>query len=828
MRLASLAWRNARRNVRRTALTAASIALGVAAVVFAWALFDGSNEQMISNMASNLTGFVQVHRAGWADDPSLDRAFDPGALPAGVGTGLPGIVAIAPRLEATALVSSSAAARGVRLVGVDPASEPGLTALHTKLAAGRYLAGPGEILLGSSLARALRAPVGGEVAILADGARGTLGAARYRVAGIYDTGNDASDGQHAFVSLADARDLLGLPEEVTALAMRLSDRRASAAAVASLESILGPGFEVRDWKALLPEVAREVAFHEGVSRLLMGLLLAIVFVGVANGVFMSVSERTRELGVLLALGTSAGQVFRLVVYEGALVAALGLGAGSLLGLAVVAWAGVVGLDFSATADAVQAVPGAAKVLYPSIRAQDLLALGAAVASVAVAAAVYPALRTARRIPVEAIRGTGVAPGRGARPHGPRRGLLARLALRNLARHRARTALTGTAIVFGVAAFVFLGAVANGYRVQMIEGATGIATGDAQVQHPDFRTDLRPELALPDGAGLLARIRAAGIVAAAAPRVEGVAVVSTPARSENVALVGVDPEAEREVTLLHRAVRIGTYLAAAGDPGIVIGRRLAERLRVRVGERVVVTTQDVSGGLASDALVVRGVFETGSDGFDGEVAHVALGPMQRLLGLARERLTGIALRTVDRETMAEALAAVDRLAPEGAVRVRPWQELMPEVAQMSVILRGGLAVVMLVVFVMVGVVVMNTVLMSVLERTREFGVMLALGSAPSLVVRVVVLESLAVGGVGAVAGIALGVAAASAFAGGGIDLRGQGMTAGVPGVTGVVFPALSPEVLLAPALLLPVLVLAASAYPAARAARLAPVEALRSV
>jgi ABC-type lipoprotein release transport system permease subunit len=178
-------------------------------------------------------------------------------------------------------------------------------------------------------------------------------------------------------------------------------------------------------------------------------------------------------------------------------------------------------------------------------------------------------------------------------------------------------------------------------------------------------------------------------------------------------------------------------------------------------------------------------------------------------------------------MAPVLAEIEAMALGGQVRARPWQELMPEVAQMSVILRGALAAVMLVVFVMVGVVVMNTVLMSVLERTREFGVMLALGSVPSLVVRVVMLEALVVGVVGTLAGMGLGSLLAMVGATGGIDIRGQGMTAGVPGITGVVFPVLSPEVLLAPGLLLPLLVLAAAIYPAARAARLAPVDALRS-
>lgn len=827
MRFVSLAWRNELRNPRRTALTIASVALGVAGLVFAWSLFDGSNEQMISSMTSNFSGFVQVHAAGYTDDPSIDRTFGEEELDPAVISATPGVVAWTGRLEAGALVSSTANSRGVLVVGVDPAREPAVTTLHTKLVQGSYLGEPGGILVGKSLAKALEVGLGGELAVLTQGARGSIGAGRYRVIGIYDTQNDMVDGMQAFVSLQDARQLLDAPAELTSVAMRLSERRASDPAITYLHAALGERFEVKDWMALLPEVAQEVAFHEAVGYFLMVFLLGIVTIGVANSLFMSVSERVREFGVMMALGTTPRQVFRLICYEGMLVGGLGFGAGILVGFALVAYFGAVGIDFSSTADVVQTMQGVTKTLVPRIDVKHMLVLGSCVLGSAVLAAIYPAIRTAGLVPIAAIRGRNRAAGGAPLSSGAlSRGLLATLSLRNVMRQPLRTILTGAAITFGLGAFVFLGAFSNGYYKQMVENSTGMLTGDAQIQHQDFRTDMKPKLALADGDALLAKVRQSGLVAAASPRVQGPAVLSSAARAETVMMVGVDPATERDVTFLYKSVKDGAYLTPSDVHGVVIGRKLAERLRVGVGERVVATTQDLAGNLSSASFTVVGTFDTGSHGFDEVMAHVPLHAMQGLLGMTSDRYTGIALRAFDREAMAPALAGVARLVPSPEVRVLPWQVLVPEVAQMSEIFKKSLVAVLMVVFVMVGIVVANTILMSVLERTREFGMMLALGSRPWLIVRMVLLESLLIGLVGTVIGAGLGGLAAKLHETEGVSMAGHGMTA-LPGVTDMVYPKLTAMVLFAPSLLLPVLVLIAAIYPALRASRLEPVKALRS-
>ncbi|MDB5888259.1 MAG: hypothetical protein JWM03_1131, partial [Rhodocyclales bacterium] len=187
----------------------------------------------------------------------------------------------------------------------------------------------------------------------------------------------------------------------------------------------------------------------------------------------------------------------------------------------------------------------------------------------------------------------------------------------------------------------------------------------------------------------------------------------------------------------------------------------------------------------------------------------------------------AFRLSDPAAAATTLPQLASIVPDSHARVYSWQELLPEVVQMNVMFKGSLVLVMIVVFLTIAIVIMNTVLMSVMERTREFGTMLALGSQPGFIVRLVLLESGVVGTLGALVGLGLGALAAWAHSITGMSMKAHGMAA-IPGTTDVVFPKLTLATTIEPTLLMPLLLLLASLYPAIKAARLEPVKALRHV
>lgn len=836
MRFLNLAGRNTLRNPRRTLLTLVAFAIGVATLVFAWSVFDGSNKQMIDNMTGNYTGYIQIHRQGYTDDPSVDLAFGAADVAAAGLKQLPGVASYSYRMEALALLGSATNSRGLLLVGVDPATETAVTALHGKVTAGRYFA-PGEqggILLGRALAKVLGVTVGGEVSVFTQGMQGSIGAQRYRVQGLYDTQNDMVDSMQAFITLRDAEQLLSSEAQMTTVAIKLSDRDQADRIVQQLHAALGPRFEVKGWQQLLPEVAQSVSFHESVGFAVTFILFGIVIIGVANTVLMSIMERLREFGVLMAVGTSAAQLFRLIMYEGLILGALGFGIGLALAYGLVGYFGAHGLDFSNQAQAVQSMQGVTRTIHPYLSLDRMLFIASAVLVVIVVATLYPAWKVARMVPLHAMRGPQPKDGpvaeegeeaeeAGKRGFGQRFMLLT-MAQRNLTRQPMRSWLTLLAITFGLGAFVFLGGIANGFYAQIVENATGMITGDAQIQHKDFKNDMKASLTIPDALPLIAKLQKMPEVAGVSPRAQTTAVITSPTKSLPIMLDGVDPPQETQVTFLHKSVKEGRYLQQGHAREIVIGRKLAELLHIKVGERVVVMAQNVNGELASEAFTVVGMFYTGSHSFDDVIGQINLPAMQRMLAMG-EGVTNIAVRLRDKEEqVAPALRQIGALVPPGDIRLLTWQELVPEAAQMNVIFKRSLSILLGIVLLMVSVVIMNTVLMSVMERTREFGTMLALGSQPGRIVRLVVLESGLVGLAGTLAGLALGVLLIFIHMGNGVNLKAHG--AAIPGVTNIIFPKLAAVVLAVPGTLLPLLALLAALYPALRAARLEPVRAIR--
>lgn len=830
--LFGLALRNVGRNARRSLVTLSSVAAGLAALVFLWAFIDGMNEQMADNTTRYSAGHVQVHLAGYHDDPSLDRAMnDVGPIAAALAR-RPEIAAAAARFEANALVSVGEKSRGALLIGVEPEAEARVTTLFEAVVVGAPLA-PGEhmtVLIGDRMAEALGAAVGDELAVVAQANDGSLAAARFRVAGIFRTKIDELDSWTAYTTLAAAREFLAAPDGATAVAIRLRDRGATDGAVAALASELGARYEVLGWQRLLPMVIQSVRFHEVLGYAILLVLFVIVAVGITNAVLMAVLERTREFGVMLALGTRPSRLVLLVVTEALLIGAGGLVLGNAVGLALAAYFGARGIDLSAFARGMEIMPGLSDVIYPLPLGERSAMLSAIVLATTLGAALYPALKAAGLAPVAAIRGQEGSvrrrqAGRWSSTREARHVFLA-IAVRSLRRNPRRSLLTIAGTTFSVAAFVFLLGFFDGFGDQMVQNATGYITGHLQLEPKGFRREMSVQLALDDPEALLRALRADPRVVAAAPRVQAQALVSSAAKQEMAVLVGVDPRAESRVTILARSVREGAPLAIGQDRSIVIGGKLAEKLRVRLGERIVVYAQSADGALGSAAYRVSGIFRTESDAFDARFAYVTIDAARALLGLGN-KASVIGIRLDDRRATAAAQSALGPVAERAGYDLVSWRELLPEVDQMVMLNKAISAIVVAIVFAVVALGLLNTVLMSVMERTREFGVMLAIGTRPAAIVRVVLYETAMLVALGIAIGYAAGGAMVEYFGVRGLDLSYFFRDISrIPGLTGVIYTRVFVGTLAWPTAMLLAFSLAAALYPALRAARLEPVEAIR--
>ncbi|HJV63282.1 MAG TPA: ABC transporter permease [Albitalea sp.] len=828
MQFLKLAARNVARHRRRSLLALAVVALGVAALVFAWAVLDGQNAQMVRNMTETFTGHAQLQRTGFIDGPSFDLAF--ASQQAAVLAHDPEVAAAAPRVSGTALLSAGANTRGVLLVGVDAVAEPRVTLLHRQVVEGRYFAAGqrGGMLLGRALARGLGVRLGDEVAVLAEGMHASIGAQRLRVQGIFDTGNSVVDGMQAFIALPDAFELFGTDGRITALAIRLKSLPDSRHAVEHLQARLPQGFSVQGWRSLLPSVRQAVEFHEGMAHLVMTILLAIVTIGVAGVLQMSVAERLREFGTQMALGTSPWQLVRTIVYEGLLLAGAGFAIGYGIAAAAVMKLARDGIALKQHAAALQAMQGIGERIHPYLDPSRIGVLAAAMSVVALLATIVPAARAACLTPLAALRGAWGAgrvrrSGPGLR-QGEGRWPTMALALRNLLRAPWRSSLGAAALAFGLGAFIFVAAVAQGFLAQMVDNTTGYVTGDVQIQHPQFRFDMRPAWTFRANPEWLARVRALPQVQAASLRLQGNASVSTPHAAEAVTLVGIDAAQELLVSRLHLALREGRSLG--GPREVLIGRKLAQRLDARVGEKIVAMVQDAGGNLASDAFIVAGILDTGAHGPDSAIAYVPLATAQRLFA-AEGKVSGVTLRLHDRDQMEAALAQLRGVLPaDGSLQALSWQTLVPEVAQTAGLLHHGVLLVLAIIFAMVAMIVMNTLLMSVLERGREFGTLMAIGADLRAILGLVGSEAGVLGTAGVAAGGVAGALLAWHYAGAGLALKAHGADA--LGVSDVVHPVLSAPLLAGAGALLWALVLVVSLVPARKIARLDPIAALRRV
>jgi ABC-type lipoprotein release transport system permease subunit len=823
--LLALAWRSVLRNRRRSAITVSSIAIGLAAMTFLWGLMDGINTQMVQNTTRYYAGDAQIHLEGYHDDPTLDRTMQQAAQVLRAAREHPEVAAASLRLEGKALASRGDKSRGVTLAGVAPKDEADVTVLLKSVIEGEAL-GEG-VLIGEKLAEALRVRAGEDLVFVGQAYDGSMASARFPVRGVFRSKIDELDGFVAVTTLGTAREFYAAPEGATGVVLRLRDADRLDAVRTQLAGSLGERYEVLGWPRLLPMVAVSTRFHEVVSYVVLLVFFVVVAAAVANPVLMAVLERTREFGIMLALGMSRARLLGLVFLESVLLGVAGLAAGNAIGLAITGYFAAAGMDLGAFEAGLRTMPGLTDVVYTVLLPERSLMLSVLVLAIACLMAVYPAAKAAGLDPVQAIRGLRAA-GKSAARAGARTRLpvFVLIAVRNLLRNPRRTAIMVGGTTFSIVGYVFVLAFFDGFFENTIENSTRYITGHVQVERPGFRRELAPEAAIASPQPLLAALRSIPGVAAAAPRVQAQALASTAAKSEGVMLMGVDPVAERTVTFIDRTIVEGKALAPGADREAMIGRELAAKLRLKLGEKIVVMTQAADGELGTAAYRVSGIFATESSTFDGAFVFVTLGAAQSLLGL-EGRVSTINLRLDERSRSARAIEELQARFRSEDLAFAPWQELLPQLDEMVKFNRVVTDILLAVLLLVVATAIMNTVFMAVTERTRELGVMMALGTSPPALVRMIVYETVVLLLGSALAGYGAGIALVAYFGRAGMDLSGffQGYAA-IPGLTGVVYPQLVSQSLVPPGIALIVLGVLISLYPATKAARLEPSLAIR--
>lgn len=396
-----LGWRNVLRNRRRSAVILVAIAVGLWSMLVFAAFTRGWSNDVRHNAILTLTGHLQVHAPGYLDDPSVDRTLAPPDKALLTLLDGPQVAAWASRVRVPAVVMSERETAGVTLVGIDSAAERGLSFIAGAVTAGRDLDSPDAdgVLLGRDLADRLSTGLGKRVVLISEAADHQVAERGFRVVGIFDADRSATEMTYVFTGRATAARLLGVGARVSEVAVELRDPAGADAEVSRLRAA-APGLDVQPWTALEPIAEATVSLAEMWIWIFYALMYVAMASGLVNTLLMAVLERTREFGLLQALGMAPGLLLRQVLIESIFVLLLGVGVGVTLGFVTV---GLLhgGIDFSAYAAGAE-MWGMGKAIYPALGPRDVASAVAVVMVLGALASLYPAVRAARRVPVEAI------------------------------------------------------------------------------------------------------------------------------------------------------------------------------------------------------------------------------------------------------------------------------------------------------------------------------------------------------------------------------------------------------------------------------------------
>lgn len=410
--------------------------------------------------------------------------------------------------------------------------------------------------------------------------------------------------------------------------------------------------------------------------------------------------------------------------------------------------------------------------------------------------------------------------------------VARLAWRSLWRHRRRTLITVVSIGLGLACVVFLQSLANGMYRQLVGDAVRMQAGHLTLEDADYRDAPAVALRLRDADARRRRIEGMPGVAGTKLLVSGQGVASSATGTAGVTIVGVEPEVEARHSPLPRRVVAGTWLGgAAGDvvPRVMVGALLAERLGLAPERKLVLTTNDAAGQLTETLVRVQGIFRTGAEDVDGYLVVAPLDAARRVFGLEPDAATQLGV-LLDEPDDAPAVARAIRAAiPERDVAVLRWQEVLPDLAAFIRIDRTSDSIFQGMLLFLILFTIFNTLLMSVLERTREFAVQLALGTPPRLLRLQLLFESMLLGLLGCTLGAVVGGGVALWVEAHGWDMRGlyrEGLTVSGFAVDTLLRAHPTPRLVLGLAGIVFAATLLASLPPMRRAVRVRLAEVLR--
>lgn len=398
-----LAWRNIWRNKKRSLIIIAAIAAGLSCGLFASAVMYGMYESMINSTIDRELGHIQIHSLKFEDEKILTDTIPDYAKVVTQVSKLTEVKGISSRILIDGMCSSPTSSRGVRITGIVPDDERNVTTIQNQIVKGSYFDSglSAEVIIGEKLADNLDVKLKSKIILSFQDFEGNIVYSAFRVAGIFRTESSLYDQSVVFVKQSDLIGLFDNQEFSHEIAIRLNSFKQVDSVYSKLSKAF-PGLSVKDWKLLAPELKVYYEILDIQLYFFMGIILFALLFGITNTMLMSVIERIREIGILIALGMKRSKVFSMIILETIALSLVGGFAGLIIGVIIVQMVNATGINLALFAEGLSQF-GFSTILYPVLPLSFYPVITLMIIVSAVIAAIYPAIKAIKLKPATAIR-----------------------------------------------------------------------------------------------------------------------------------------------------------------------------------------------------------------------------------------------------------------------------------------------------------------------------------------------------------------------------------------------------------------------------------------
>ena len=401
--LLALAWRNIWRNKKRSLIIMSAIAVGLLCGLFASSVMFGMGDSVINSTINRDLGHIQIHSAKFEDDKLItDTIPNAEQIIKNLGS-IKNIVGITPRIVIEGMGSSATTSNGLRIVGIIPDEEKTVTSIHNQIIEGKYFQenGKNQIIVGQKLAENLGIRLKSKIVLSFQDLDGSIIYGAFRIVGIFKTESSIFDKSNVFIRQNDILSLINSKPIYHEIVIRMNTAQNVDSVYSNLKTKYS-NLSVESWKQLAPELKLMDEMMGFQLNIFLGIILFALLFGITNTMLMSVMERVREFGVLMAIGMKRRRVFTMIITETVSLSIVAAVVGMILAALLINYFGSQGINLSAFEEGMSAW-SISPILQPSLPINFYISITIMVLITAILSAIYPAIKAIKLIPAQAIR-----------------------------------------------------------------------------------------------------------------------------------------------------------------------------------------------------------------------------------------------------------------------------------------------------------------------------------------------------------------------------------------------------------------------------------------